>query len=120
MLIIPLCVKKLRQILNLTLVVRITKYKNIFSKCYTENCLKEIFVSDSVLITNPWTYRIKNLNREKIIGSFYEKELLLSKLEISYYPELQSLTKYLRQTLAFMRNKALQEKFNFCFSGDFY
>ena len=35
-------------------------------------------VVDSVLKTNPWTYKIKDLSREKIIGSFYEKELLLS------------------------------------------
>ena len=56
--------------------VRITKYKNIFSKGYTENWSREIFIIDSVLKTNPWTYKIKDLNREKIIGSFYEKELL--------------------------------------------
>ena len=58
--------------------VRITKYKNIFSKGYTENWSREIFIIDSVLKTNPWTYKIKDLNGEKIIGSFYEKELLLS------------------------------------------
>ena len=32
------------------------------------------------LITYPWTYKIKDLNGKKMIGSFYEKELLLSKL----------------------------------------
>ena len=37
--------------------------------------------------TNPWTYKIKHLNREKIIGSFYERELLLSILQKSCYPE---------------------------------
>ena len=58
--------------------VRITKYKNIFSKGYTENWSREIFIIDSVLKTNPWTYRLKDFNGEKIIGSFYEKELLLS------------------------------------------
>ena len=36
--------------------VRITKYKNIFGKVYTENWSREIFVIDSVLKTNPWTY----------------------------------------------------------------
>ena len=46
--------------------VRITKYKNIFSKRYTENWSREIFIIDSVLKTNPWTYKIKDLNREKI------------------------------------------------------
>ena len=53
--------------------VKITKYKNIFSKCYTKNWLKEIFVIDSVLKTYHWTYKIKDLNGETIIGRFYEK-----------------------------------------------
>ena len=56
--------------------VRITKYKNIFSKGYTENWFRKIFVIDSVLRTNPWTYKLKDLNQEKIIVIFYEKELL--------------------------------------------
>ena len=60
--------------------VRITKYKNIFSKYYTENWSREIFIIDSVLKTYLWTYKLKDLNGEKIIGSFYEKELLLSML----------------------------------------
>ena len=30
------------------------------------------------LETNPWTCKLKDSNREKIIGNFYEKELLLS------------------------------------------
>ena len=58
--------------------VKITKYKNIFSNGYAVNWSREIFIIDSVLKTNPWTYKIKDLNGEKIIGSFYEKELLLS------------------------------------------
>ena len=53
--------------------VRITKHKNIFSKGYTENWLREIFVINSVLKTNPWTYKIKDLNGNKIIGRFYKK-----------------------------------------------
>ena len=51
--------------------VRITKYKKLFSKSN---------IIDAMLKTNPWTYEIKDLNKEKIIGSFYEKELLLRKL----------------------------------------
>ena len=35
----------------------------------------------------PGLMNLKDLNREKIIGSFYEKELPLSKLLMSYYPE---------------------------------
>ena len=53
--------------------VRITKYRNIFSKGYAENCSKEIFIINSVLKTNSWAYQIKDLNREKIIQHFYEK-----------------------------------------------
>ena len=45
---------------------------------------------DPVLKTNPWTYEIEDINGEKIIWSFYEKELLLSKLWMSYYPEPDS------------------------------
>ena len=58
--------------------IRTIKYKNIFSKDYTENWSREIFIIDSVLKTNAWTYKIKDLNGEKIIGTFYEKELLRS------------------------------------------
>ena len=47
--------------------------KNIFSKGYTENWSREIFIIVSVLITNRCAYKIKDLNGEKIIGSFYEK-----------------------------------------------
>ena len=60
--------------------LRITKYKNNFSKGYTEKCSGEIFIIDSVLQTNLWTCKIKDLNGEKTIVRFYEKELLLSRL----------------------------------------
>ena len=43
-----------------------------------------------MLKTNPLTNKIKGLNGEAVIGSFYEKELLLSKLYVSYYPEPDS------------------------------
>ena len=53
--------------------VRITKYKNIFSKGYIENWSREMFILDSVSKNNPWTCKIEDLNREKIIGSFNEE-----------------------------------------------
>ena len=34
----------------------------------------QIFVIDSAFKTSLWTYKIKDLNGEKIIRSFYEKE----------------------------------------------
>ena len=53
--------------------VMITKYKNIFSKAYTENWSKEMFVIYCVLKANPWTYEIKDLKRESAKGSSHEK-----------------------------------------------
>ena len=44
--------------------VRITKNKNIFSKGYTGNWSGEIFIINSVLKTNAWTYKINDLNAE--------------------------------------------------------
>ena len=55
--------------------VRISKYKNIFAKGYTPNWSEEVFVIKKVKNTVTWTYVINDLNGEKIIGTFYEKEL---------------------------------------------
>ena len=60
--------KKLRRILKLLNLkfkfkikvgrVRITKYKNGFSKAYNESWSRKIFIIDSLLKTNPRTYKI--------------------------------------------------------------
>ena len=55
--------------------VRISKYKNIFSKGYTPNWSEEVFVVNKIKNTVPWTYVINNLNGKEITGTFYEKEL---------------------------------------------
>ena len=55
--------------------VRIPRYKNIFAKGYTPNWSKEIFVVDKINDAVPYTYNLKDLNDEEIIGSFYDKEL---------------------------------------------
>ena len=55
--------------------VRISKFKNIFAKGYTPDWSEEIFVVKKIKNTVPWTYEINDLNGEKIVGSFYEKEL---------------------------------------------
>ena len=55
--------------------VRIFKFKNIFAKGYTPNWSKEIFIVDKVNDTVPYTYNIKDLKGEEIIGSFYDREL---------------------------------------------
>ena len=55
--------------------VRISKYKKLFSKGYTPNWWEEIFVIKKVKNAVPWTYVINDFNDEKIIETFYEKEL---------------------------------------------
>ena len=55
--------------------VRIFKFKNIFTKGYTPNWSKEMFIVDKVNGTVPYTYNLKDLNYEEIIGSFYDREL---------------------------------------------
>ena len=55
--------------------VRISKYKNIFAKGYTPNWSEEVFVVSKIKNTVPWTYLINDLYEEKIILTFYEKEL---------------------------------------------
>ena len=55
--------------------VRISKYKNIFAKGYVSNWSEEVFIVNEIKNTVPWTYTINDLNAEKVIGIFYEKEL---------------------------------------------
>ena len=60
--------------------VRISKLKNIFAKGYTPNWSKEIFIVDKINDTVPYTYNLKDLNDEEIIGSSYDRELQKTKL----------------------------------------
>ena len=55
--------------------VRISKYKNIFTKGYVPNWSEKVFVIKKVKNTVPWTYLTEDLNRKKIIGTLYKKEL---------------------------------------------
>ena len=55
--------------------VRISKYKNIFAKGYTQDWLEEFFVFSKIEDTVPWIYVISDFNGELITGGFYEKEL---------------------------------------------
>ena len=60
--------------------VRISTFKNIFAKGYTPNWSREIFVINKISDTVPWTYSLKDLNGEEILGSFYDRELQKTKL----------------------------------------
>ena len=60
--------------------VRISKFKNIFAKGYTPNWSREIFIINKINDTVPYTYNLKDLDDEEIIGSFYDKQLQKTKL----------------------------------------
>ena len=55
--------------------VRISKYKNIFAKCFILNLYKEVFMIKKVKNPVTWAYAIEDLNGEDIVGTFSEKEL---------------------------------------------
>ena len=59
--------------------VRISRYKDIYSKGYAPNWSSEIFIVNKINDTVPYTYHLKDLNDEEIIGSFYDKELQKTK-----------------------------------------
>ena len=55
--------------------VRISKKYKEFRKGYLPNFTTEIFIVSEILKTNPVTYRLKDLNGEELLGSFYEEEM---------------------------------------------
>ena len=55
--------------------VRISKFKNIFAKGYTPNWSSEIFIVDKINDTVPYTYNLKDLNDDEILGSLYDRGL---------------------------------------------
>ena len=54
---------------------RISKYKSVSAKGYTQNRSGELFIISKIKNPVPWTYVISDINGEPIAGSFYEKEL---------------------------------------------
>ena len=55
--------------------VRISKDEQIFAKSHVPSQSEKAFTNQKVKSTVPWTHVISNLNREKIDGTFYKKEL---------------------------------------------
>ena len=62
--------------------VRISKYKNIFTKGYMPNWTEEVFTIKQVKNTEPWTYVIEDLQGNTIDGTFYEAELQKTNQEV--------------------------------------
>ena len=55
--------------------VRISLLKNSFKKGYTCNWSKQIYVIDDIKTNNVHYYYLKDLNGEKLDGTFYQEEL---------------------------------------------
>ena len=62
--------------------VRISKKKAMFEKGYTPRWTEEIFKIYEVQMTRPGTYKLEDLNEERIEDSFYEAELQKTEQEM--------------------------------------
>ena len=60
--------------------VRISKVKRTFEKGATPHFSHKIFKVTEVLKTSPVTYKLSDFKDEPIIGSFYEQQLLKTKV----------------------------------------
>ena len=80
--------------------VRITKKKKVFEKGYTTKWTEEIFTIKEIQNTNPITYKLQDLNKKEIKGTFYEPELQKTKQQVFRIEEVlekrekQSLVKW--------------------------
>ncbi|XP_046751339.1 uncharacterized protein LOC124414440 [Diprion similis] len=72
--------------------LRISKFKNVFEEGYTPNWTTEIFTIIQVENTNPVTYKLKDYQGQPIAGGFYEQGLL--KVE---YPDIYLVEKVLQK-----------------------
>lgn len=72
--------------------VRVSKYREAFSKGYTPNWSNEIFKIRKVQFTNPTTYLLSDQNNEEIGGAFYGQELQKVK-----YPDIYLVEKILKR-----------------------
>lgn len=64
--------------------VRISKIARQFRKGYLPAYTNEVFLITDRMATKPVTYKLSDVNGEKLIGSFYEPELQLVQLPLQY------------------------------------
>lgn len=72
--------------------VRISKYREAFTKGYRPSWSNEIFLVKKILHSNPITYLLKDKNGEEIQGAFYKEEL-----QKTQYPDIYLIEKILRR-----------------------
>ena len=79
--------------------VHISKYRRQFGKGYIPNWTEEIFNIDKINMTNPVTYQVRDLNNEKLLGSFYAQELSPAKQNIFRIEKVIEIIKIKRHLL---------------------
>lgn len=72
--------------------VRISKKYREFRKGYLPNFTTEIFIVSEVLKTSPVTYKLKDMDGEELLGSFYAEELS------KYDSEIYEIDKVLKKS----------------------
>lgn len=94
-------------------VVRVSKYKHIFSKGYDKNWSTETFAVDELLKTNPITFRLRDQMNERIFGSYYRQELQKVKMPTEFLIEkILQEQKVGKKTRYFVKYKGYPNKFN--------
>jgi len=68
-------------------IVRVSKYKALFSKSYYPSWTTELFKISDVFRTWPETYQLIDLNDEPIRGTFYKEELAKTQFPDTYLVE---------------------------------
>ena len=89
--------------------VRISIYKRkTFDKGYTPNWTEEVFIVDEIQMTNPITYKIKDLNVSLLRVLFYREELQKTDQEV------YRIEKVIRKTKdkALVKWKGYPDEFN--------
>ena len=61
--------------------VRISLLKNTFEKGYTSNWSEQIYIIDDIKSSDVHYYYLKDLNGEKLDGTFYQEELLKTNMK---------------------------------------
>ena len=74
--------------------VRLSHARGAFDKAYRETFTQEIFVIASRLPTHPPHYRVKDLNGELVLGSFYEPEMIKADVDDDTVYIIENIIRY--------------------------
>ena len=73
--------------------VRVSLLKNTFEKGYTSNWSEQIYVIHDIKSSNVHYYYLKDLNGEKLDGTFYQEELLKTNINDNDFYVIEKIIK---------------------------